>query len=406
MKDINIDPDGLSKGGGSLQKLGGELESGGSKLEQAGQRMAQHAARDKSGIGKVLMEAFGRGTQVAGDVIKEGGRVVKKSGQHLHESGQAHVENDHRGRQRFDKIKPEDKTPHPKGGRSGPGRGGKGGAGAPPHQPPNPPGGGGGGPHGGGTGRNLPPSWHEENKKHFTPKEQQELQHAMRKLSEEPTDRGVPGSGRLTQHERELMARAQKHVTIDPDTPMQKVITDKAHHGYLNPERDANGVPTKPPMVGGFVARQQDATHLNTPDAIVQGNRLDYANTPYHQGMQKVHVVEFPAGDPNHYKTPLGAPVASDHGALPTDPSVRHTSDRMHDAADTVGLDPNSHTRQNNSWPYTGAGVTADPNGIPERVKDWQEFPDGSRMVEYDPAGNRVVTHTYDQRTREWIPVP
>ena len=401
-KDINIDPDGLSKGGGSLQKLGSELESGGSKLEQAGQRMAQHAARDKSGIGKVLMEAFGRGTQVAGDVIKEGGRVVKKSGQHLHESGQAHVDNDHRSRQRFDKIKPDSKAPHPKGG-SGPGRGGKGGAGSPPHKPPNPPGGGPGGsnPH---APRNLGPSWHDDNKKNFTPKEQQELHNAMRKVSEEPNDRGVPGSGRLTQHERELLARSQKHVTIDHDTPMQKVITDKAHNGYLNPERDANGVPNDPARMGGFVARQQDATHLDTPDKIVQGNRLDYGG-PYHQGMPKAHVIEFPAGDPNQYKTPLGAPVAADHGALPNDPSVRHASDRMHDAADSVGLDPNSHARQNNAWPYTGAGVTADPTGIPERYRTYGDIPDGAKMVEYDPSGNRVVTHVYDETSREWIPV-
>lgn len=406
MKDINIDPDGLSKGGGSLQKLGSELESGGGKLEQAGQRMAQHASRDKSGIGKVLMEAFGRGTQVAGDVIKEGGRVVKKSGQHLHESGQAHVENDHRGKQRFDKIKPDPKAPRPKGG-SGPGRGGKGGAGTPPHKPPNPPGGGAGGPHGG--GRNLGPSWQDEVKKHFTPEEQRDLKNAMRKVSQEPTDRGVPGSGRLSQHERELMARAQKHVTIDNDTPMQKIIPPGDVNKYLNGDY---------PSIGGFVARQQDATHLNTPDRIVHGNRLDYANTPYHDGMPKVHAIEFPASNPDMYKTPLGAPSAADHGALDTgpdrsghratDPSIRHAADRMHDAARDVGLDPNSYAPNRvHDWPWTGAGVTAHPTlGIPEReMPDRMDIPNGSRMVEYDPSGNRVVTHVYDDVTKAWIPV-
>jgi hypothetical protein len=77
----------------------------------------------------------------------------------------------------------------------------------------------------------------------------------------------------------------------------------------------------------------------------------------------------------------------------------------MHDAADSAGLDPNSHTRQNNSWPYTGAGVTADPTGIPERYRTYGDIPDGAKMVEYDPSGNRVVTHVYDETSREWIPV-
>ncbi len=115
-KDVNIDPDGLSKGGGSLQRLGQSLYAGGGKLAQAGQRMAQHASQDKSGIGKVLMEIFGRGTEIAGDVIKEGGRVVRTAGQHLHETGQSHRETDHRNKERFDKLHPDYKAKSPHGG--------------------------------------------------------------------------------------------------------------------------------------------------------------------------------------------------------------------------------------------------------------------------------------------------
>jgi hypothetical protein len=114
-KDINIDPDGLSHGGGSLQRLGAALYSGGGKLADAGQRLAQHASQDKSGVGKVLMEVMGRGTQIAGDVIKEGGRVVRTAGQHLHETGQSHRETDIRSKERFDKLHPDYKEPHPHG---------------------------------------------------------------------------------------------------------------------------------------------------------------------------------------------------------------------------------------------------------------------------------------------------
>ena len=101
---FTIDPDHVAKSGGTLERFGAQLDTGGGKLEQAGQRMAQHAGQDKSGVGAVLVKAFGRGTQIAGDVIKEGGRVIKKAGQHLKETGRSHREHDQRSRERFDRI--------------------------------------------------------------------------------------------------------------------------------------------------------------------------------------------------------------------------------------------------------------------------------------------------------------
>jgi hypothetical protein len=375
-KDISIDPDHLSKGGNSLQKLGSELENGGGKLADAGQRMAQHAAQDKSGLGKVFSEFFGRATQIAGDVIKEGGRVVKKSGQHLHESGQSHRENDNRSKTRFDKIKPDPKAPNAKGGAGHTGKTGG------PHSP-----------------RNLGSSWHDDIKKHFSPKEQQELQHAMDKLSAPPNGHSVPGSGQLTQHERELLARAQKHVNIDANTPMQKVIPAKDLPDYLSGKYNS---------IGGFVARQQDAAHLNTPDKVVDGMRLDYRNTPFHQGMPKVHAIEFPATHPNQYKIPFGAPSDPNHGFPDNHPSVVGAANQMHHAGQNVGLDPKTFSPYSvNEYPWGGAGVTAHPTlGIPEReMPARMPIPNGSLIVEYDPAGNRVVTHQYDDVTKAWIPV-
>ncbi len=119
---FTIDPDHLENSGGKLEQFGTKLDQGGSKMEQAGQRLAQHAGRDKSGIGKVLLQGFGRGTEIAGEVIKEGGRVIKKSGQHLKGTGRTHRDHDQRSRDAFDKIKPEDEAPKPKRPRKDPNR--------------------------------------------------------------------------------------------------------------------------------------------------------------------------------------------------------------------------------------------------------------------------------------------
>ncbi|MEU4742748.1 hypothetical protein AB0G02_20105 [Actinosynnema sp. NPDC023658] len=423
MSDIHIDPDHLTRSGGTLESFGQKLHAGGDKLAAAGHKLAASASGDRTGIGATLTKFFGKATEIGGKVVSEGGRVAERSGHNLKETAKSiqavdqhyerHFSGTHQDRASVRSVHGggTTTTSSASGGGSkvhAPGSVGHGGSdpgahhadpggGAGVHLPPTPPGGGGPGGGGGGPagGRNLGPSWREEWDKHFTPKERQELDNAMHKLSEEPHDRGVPGSGRLTQHERELMARAQQHVTIGNDTPMQKVIPPGDVDKYLKGDYKE---------VGGFVARQQDATHLNTPAALVQGNRLDYANSPYHPNMDRVNVIEFPAKDPELYKTPLGAPVATDHGALDRDPSVRRASDHMHDAARTVGLDPTSYNRSNYSWPYSGVGVTADPNGVPEReMSKRMDIPHGAQMVEYDRNGHRTISHVFDQDLG-WVP--
>lgn len=422
MSDIHIDPDHLDRSASTLESFGQKLRAGGDKLADAGHKLAASASKDRSGIGATLTQLFGKATEIGGKVVAEGGRVAEKSGHNLKATAKSIQEVDHHYQRHFTGTH-QDRTAAqalPGGGTTtassarssgsavhSPGSVGGGGDPATPHTDPGgggsgvhkpptiPPGG--GGPGGGrpGDDRNLGPSWREEADKHFTPQERHELDNAMRKLSEEPNDRGVPGSGRLTQHERELMARAQQSVTIDKDTPMQKVIPPGDVDKYLKGEYTE---------VGGFVARQQDAAHLNTPASLIQGNRLDYGGTPYRSDMDRVNVIEFPATDPARYQTPLGAPVPAEHGALERDPSVRHASDRMHDAARTVGLDPSSYKRADYNWPYSGAGVTADPNGVPEReMTNRMGIPHGSQMVEYDRNGYRTVSHVFDE-DEGWVP--
>jgi hypothetical protein len=120
---FTIDPDHLESSGGKLEQFGTKLDQGGSKMEQAGHRLATHAGRDKSGIGKVLVEGFGKGTEIAGEVIKEGGRVIKKSGQHLKGTGRTHRAHDERSKKRFRDITDgEEQTTKPKRPRKDPNR--------------------------------------------------------------------------------------------------------------------------------------------------------------------------------------------------------------------------------------------------------------------------------------------
>jgi hypothetical protein len=274
------------------------------------------------------------------------------------------------------------------------------GAGGGPPDPPHPPGGGGGGslpPTTPSSGSSTPPrSWREEIKNHFSPSEQRELDSAFQKMAEDPRPGEVAGSGRLTQRERELAAEAQKLVTITPDTRMQKVIPPGDVIKYRNGDFTE---------VGGFVARQQDATHMSTPDELIQGNRLDYPGTKYTSGMPEVHVIEFRAGTPDNYRIPFGAPYGGTSGLAANDPDVFRAGDDMLTAGRTRGLDPNSYYRHEQEWPYSGIGVTADKDmGVPERtMTDRKDFEDGDMMYKYTADGRKIPVARYDETVGEWV---
>ncbi|MGQ0838436.1 WXG100 family type VII secretion target [Actinokineospora sp.] len=229
----------------------------------------------------------------------------------------------------------------------------------------------------------------------LTPKEFTEFKGAMAKLSADPVPGQVPGSGQLTPHERDLMARAMKEVDITGGTVMQKVLPEAAVAKYLDG--------TNSPEVGGFVARQQDAGALRTPADLISGNRLDYPNSPYSASQSHISVMEFPAGDPSLYKTPVGAPAVP--GTLPSDsPAVLHARDEMVAAAERAGVDPRTYTPTINEWPYTGAGVTGHPTkGVPEFVlTERVPIPEGATISRYDTGGNKVLVATYD-RVLGWV---
>ncbi|WP_236790105.1 hypothetical protein [Amycolatopsis sp. GM8] len=246
------------------------------------------------------------------------------------------------------------------------------------------------------SGAAAPRSWRDEIKSQFSPSEQRELDTAFKKMSDDPRPGEVAGSGQLTQRERELVAQAQKLVTISPGTRMQKVIPPGDVPKYLDGSYG---------QVGGFVARQQDATHMSTPDDLIRGNRLDYGGTPYTSGMPEVHVIEFRAGSPDNYQIPFGAPHGGASGLDASDPAVTRASDDMITGARTAGVDPNGYYRNNSEWPYSGIGVTADKDmGVPERtMTDRKDFEDGDMMYKYTAAGDKLPVARFDETIGKWV---
>lgn len=256
-------------------------------------------------------------------------------------------------------------------------------------------------------GQNDPPEhWMDTVRDNFSDKDFADFERAMDKLSEDPTPGAgeVPGSGRLTNHERDLMARAMNLVELDSTTNMQKVIPPDAVMGYLGGGPDADGVfPGGWDAIRGFTARHQDAGVLMTPADIIDGNRLDYRGTPYDRGMNNIHTIEYPAGDPTNYQKPVGAPGI--YGELSNkNPEVQGAADAMVDAADRNGVDPSTYQRSTNSWPYSGAGVTAHSTmGVPEfEISRPIPIPDGATIFEYNTAGQKTPVAVYDEDLGAW----
>lgn len=247
-------------------------------------------------------------------------------------------------------------------------------------------------------------------RREFTPAEQAELHDALHKMAQPPKPGEVAGSGQLTPHQQELVARLQSKITIDPGTPMQKVLPAGSAADYLNNTTRAkatDGWNFDPNQVGGFVGRQQDAAGLHTPTQMIDGNRLDYPGTRFAAGDPNapIYVMKFPATQPDRYSTPLGAPFDNGPGMLGEhDPAVQSAAQAMTGHAGAAGIPSGAYHEQVSAWPYSGIGVTAHETlGLPERVMTTGKVPDGAEMWMYDKNGNQTLVGTYDQSEGQWF---
>lgn len=228
-------------------------------------------------------------------------------------------------------------------------------------------------------------------------------------MSADPTPGSVPGSGSLTQRERELTARVHTIVTVEPDTVMAKPLRPGSLDRYLRHEISAGVWGQQPPfdfrVVGGTVARQQDIANLRIPADFLRAFRLDYPGSPFFPGLPVLHVLEFVAVDPAQFVIPLGAPALPypRPGFPPNMTDVRVAGFRMIEAAETVGLDPNTYRLELNPWPYTGTGITPDQElGVPERWKRYGPLPAGATIVEHGRDGSSRPVAGYQGAALGW----
>lgn len=256
------------------------------------------------------------------------------------------------------------------------------------------------------------PSWRDtiNDPKNFTPDEQAKIHDALHKMAQDPEPGKVAGAGALTPEQRQLMARVQKLVTIEADTPMQKAMPQGSANDYLSNvtrTKAVDGYVFDPNRVGGFVARQQDGMGLHSNGEVIQGNRLDYPGTRFNLAdpNEPVYVMKFPADDPTRYQTPLGAPFSNDPGMLGEfHPDVQATAADMTAAAVGAGIDPTEFHEQVSPWPYSGIGVTADEHlGLPERQMSGGRIPPGAEMYANDQYGNQVLVGRYNAVARRWV---
>ncbi|HEY3751545.1 MAG TPA: DUF6531 domain-containing protein, partial [Pseudonocardiaceae bacterium] len=124
---FKITPSELHQSGSKLDGFSGQVAKGGDQLQDVGQRLISHAGQDRSGVGKVIANALGKGTEVAGKVFSEGGRVAGAASKRLHSNADSHTSNEAEQTKAFKDLhdSPAGSGSKPKSGsESGPGKDG------------------------------------------------------------------------------------------------------------------------------------------------------------------------------------------------------------------------------------------------------------------------------------------
>lgn len=195
-------------------------------------------------------------------------------------------------------------------------------------------------------------------------------------LINKPTDSLTPG-------ERDLLNSVRDDLPApDQDTVMQKVIPPGHFNdsGDLLPSRADDYIMGNNPRVavdhvGGSVTVASDTSHLSTPEAIHDGLRLDYSETPFTPHDPGTHIIRFQAepDSPGTYDVPRN----SDMGG-----------DGVYDNWDD---------------PFTGNGFTKSGDDvIPEYMAKNVTMREGAEMWEVLDDGTQRLSAVL--KSGEWIP--
>ncbi|GAA4731249.1 hypothetical protein GCM10023350_13230 [Nocardioides endophyticus] len=192
----------------------------------------------------------------------------------------------------------------------------------------------------------------------------------------------------LTPSEIRELVDARSAVTVEPGTPMQRVITPDDAADYLRGSSDNPYF--KPDETFGFTAREEDVAGLRTPQEMYDGLGLDYKDSQYlrdgdpslpnhgGQAVDDMHVLRYPA-------------QGADDVVVP-----QHS-----DLGDSGKYDADAVDRDN---PFTGNGYTK--GGIPEfRTETATNLEAGSEIWRVDAAGNQHLVGTLEivDGTPTWV---
>jgi hypothetical protein len=216
----------------------------------------------------------------------------------------------------------------------------------------------------------------------------------------------VPGSGRLTDEERQLLARVHTFVPLTSDTLMFTILPAGALRIYLGNLTAGQGGPALDSRtVGGYVARAVDAEEMTTPAALIEAFHWDYPTIGLARNASRIHVLEFMAGPVDRYTIPFGAPAHPDPNfGLPYDsPQVEQAADAMIAAVEAVGIDQANYARVIDFWPYTGTGLTPNAlNGLPVWLRRYDDLSAGAMIFEYDTQGQKNPVARYRGQLWGW----
>jgi hypothetical protein len=193
----------------------------------------------------------------------------------------------------------------------------------------------------------------------------------------------------LTPSQLDRLVEARDAITVEPGTPMQRVISPDQVEDYLRGWSDSNPH-FQPNETFGFTSRAEDVSHLRSPQELFDGLGLDYDGTPYRAD-----------GDllgPNEGGTAVDEMHTLRYQAQGAEDVIvpRHSELGGDGSFDAAALDPDN--------PFTGNGFTS--GGIPEfRTDGPTSLGPGSEIWRLDASGQQRLVAVLDT-DGTWSAVP
>ncbi|MQA87369.1 MAG: hypothetical protein GEV03_22760 [Streptosporangiales bacterium] len=188
----------------------------------------------------------------------------------------------------------------------------------------------------------------------------------------------------LTDLEAAAFQQLHREAAIDETTVMQKIITPWQAECCLE-----NTVHS----IGGFAVRWEDVTLCRDPaelqEAFGLGGREPDGKRPFHPDDPVIHLLRFPALDPEAYKRPFGG-RDPDHAEL---------------YRATWGL-PSVRDVEMWSYPFTGTGFTGSQRRVVPAflLKEDLPVPNGAEMYQLTDDGDEDLLAVY-VAVRGWVAV-